>query len=155
MGAKWRFWENSHSSLGIKPELLFPTGDNDKGLGIGRTSVAVTLLASHTGGLWTVHGNVGFGAYRYEDAGQREANHRLVWRTSVAAGYQVNEQLLLIADTGIAKNLQKNVKKHPVFLLFGFIYSPKTNVDLDFGIKMGLNAAEVDRQTGIGYTLRF
>lgn len=154
-GAKWRFWEIPRSSLAIKPELFLPTGNELRGLGNGSPSLAVTLLASHTYGRWGVDGNIGLTANRYKVPPFSDARHLIVWRASVALAYSLNDRLVVVADTGIARNIEKAEKTNPAFILIGTIYSPRQHVDIDIGIKAGLNAAEVKRQVGAGLSVRF
>jgi Putative MetA-pathway of phenol degradation len=154
-GAKWRFWESTRSALAVKPELFLPTGNGLRGLGNGSPSLGVTLLATHTSGRWGFDGNIGFSANRYRVPSFENTRHLFVWRTSVAIAYRPNEQWAVVADTGIARNIEKAANTNPAFLLVGAIYSPRENVDIDIGFKSGLNSAEVDRQVGAGLTVRF
>lgn len=155
IGMKWRFWQDARTSLALKPEVFFPTGDESRGLGNGRTSAAVVLLASHGFGPWTVHGNVGLTANRYKLSEVSNVFHQAIWRVSGAVAYAVSPHWTVMADTGIARNAEKAGNVNPVFILFAAIYSPQKNIDLDMGIKGGLNAFEVDRQLGAGVTIRY
>jgi hypothetical protein len=155
LGAKWRFWNGQQTSMALKPELFIPTGDEEAGLGTGRASGAVALLASHNGPAWTFHGNVGVSVNRFKLSSARRESRAVTWRTSVAATYALNPWWTAVADIGIAQNLQKAAGKHPAFMLFGFIYSPTSELDFDVGLKAGLTSAEVHRQFGAGITLRF
>lgn len=155
IGAKWRFMEREHTSLGLKPELSFPTGDEQAGLGTGRTSAGIALLGSHQMDAWTLLANAGFSVRRYALAEDRDQNRKVVWRMSFAGIHELNEQWKLVVDTGLARNDARTVRTNPAFMLLGLIYSPSSNVDLDAGVKAGLNSAEVHRQVGVGVTLRF
>ena len=155
LGAKWRFWQSPQSSLAIKPELFLPTGNQLRGLGNGSPSLGITLLTSHTFGRWGFDGNIGFTANRYKVPPFDDARHLVVWRASAAVAYSLSARWVVVADTGIARNIEKAAKTNPAFILFGAIYSPRQNVDIDIGIKAGLNAAEVDRQVGASLTVRF
>ncbi len=155
LGIKWRFWKNEQTSLALKPELILATGDESKQLGNGRTSGALTLLASSEHAPWTFHGNIGVQVNNYRSAVLRDANQRLLWRVSAAAVYEVTPQVNLLADIGASRNIEKTIRTNPAFFLVGLIYAPTKKVDVDAGLKFGLKAAEADRQFGVGITYRF
>jgi hypothetical protein len=154
-GAKWRFWQNERTSLAFKPELYLATGNASKGLGNGSASLGLTLIASHIVGRWGFDGNIGLTANRYREPPFDDARHLIVWRVSGALAYNLNARWTLVADTGAARNIEKAGKTNPAFILAGVIYTPRRNVDIDFGLRAGLNAAEVHRQAGAGLTVRF
>lgn len=154
-GAKWRFVEDGQTTLGLKSELFFPTGDENAGLGTGRARAGVTLLASQQVEGWTFLGNAGFSLNRYAIPADRDQFRRITWRVSAAAIHEVADEWKAVIDTGIARNDMRGDRKHPAFLLLGLIYSPTDKLDFDIGWKAGLNAAEVHRQVGAGVTLRF
>jgi hypothetical protein len=155
IGAKWRFMESDYTSLGLKPELSFPTGDEQAGRGTGRTGAGLSLLGSHQMDAWTFLANIGCSLKRYALPEDRDQNRRVVWRTSFAAIHALSEQWKVAVDAGAARNELHAVRTNPAFILFGVIYSPSSKVDLDAGVKAGLNSAEVHRQAGVGVTLRF
>jgi hypothetical protein len=155
VGAKWRFLDQNGSSLALKPELLLPGGGESKGIGSGRTSMALALLATREAAPWTWLGTFGVAYNRYEDPAVAAANRSLLWRLSGGFAYHTAPALALVADFGVASNSDSSSRVHPAFALAGLIYSPSKNLDLDLGLKFGLNRAEVDRQLGAGLTLRF
>lgn len=155
LGAKWRFWEQQSTSIGIKPELLLPSGNVDRALGTGRAGMAVTMLASHDFAPWTLHANVGFIMYRYKDVASDDVARRAVWRVSTAASYAVSDTVAVVFDLGAARNPERTIRANPAFTLVGLIYAPVPEIDLDVGVKFGLNRAEVHRQVGAGLTIRF
>jgi hypothetical protein len=154
-GAKWRFWQNERSSLAVKPELFLATGNAAKGLGKGSASLALTLIASHIVGRWGFDANIGITANRDRDPPFDDGRHLIVWRISGALAYTLTPRWTLVADTGIARNAEKAGKTNPAFILAGAIYTPRSNVDIDIGIKAGLTSVEVHRQAGAGLTVRF
>ncbi|HYD60253.1 MAG TPA: transporter [Noviherbaspirillum sp.] len=155
IGAKWRFMEGERSSWGLKSELFFPAGDEKRGLGTGRARAGVTLLGAYQVDAWTFLGNIGVTHNRYAIPSDREQNRKVVWRLSAAALYAFDEHWKAVVDAGAAHNEQKAVGTHPAFILLGLIYSPSGKMDVDVGVKVGLNSAEVHRQVGAGLTLRF
>lgn len=155
VGGKWRFWEQDKTSIAIKPELLLPSGKVDRELGTGRAGALTTLLLTHDAEPWTFHANVGFQVNRYRDGPRDEASRRTIWRASVAAAYPVNEKAVLVFDAGAARNPERASRANPAFALVGVIYSPTPDADVDIGVKVGLNSAEMNRQVGAGLTIRF
>jgi hypothetical protein len=155
VGLKWRMWEEGNTSLAIKPELVLPTGNEDKGLGNGNPGMQATVLLTHSTGPWNLHANLGLtrNSYRASEA-KRQFQDKL-WRASVAASYALGDQFRLVADLGTERNIDRSNRKRPAFALIGIIYAPTDAVDLDIGIKAGLNDAEADRQVGAGLTFRF
>ena len=155
LGAKWRYYERDGLALAFKPEFFVPSGDAEKGLGNGKSSLGLTAIASYETGSWTLHGNAGLKYNRYQLDGDDASKRRLVWRTSDAAWYALNQQLRLEADNGVAQNTDRANRTWPAYGLVGVIWSPNETVDLDVGAKFGLNKAEVTRQFGVGVTLHF
>ena len=54
------------------------------------------------------------------------------------------EILRAVGNIGIETNEDDTSDTHPVFLLGGMIYRAADNLDLDLGVKGGLNKAETD-----------
>ncbi len=159
VGAKWRFYENGPFSAAAKPELVLPTGNADKGMGNGRASPAMLLIGAYQHDAWLFLGNVGAIFNRYGVQADQDDNYAWIWRTSVAAVYAVNEQWRLLADTGLMRNTNRTISTAPAYFLVGTIYSPRKQLDLDAGMKWGLNCrlcdAQTGRQFGVGLTWRF
>jgi len=154
-GVKWRVFERDGLSLALKPELLTATGNVDKGLGNGKTSAAFTAIASYETGDWALHGNAGVDLNRYQRDEDAEARRKMVWRASTAAVYALNDHWRLLADTGVAQNVERANRAWPAFALVGAIWSPNQAVDIDIGARFSLNRAEVTRQLGVGLTLHY
>ncbi len=54
------------------------------------------------------------------------------------------KNLKLVGNIGMERNPEKGTSKHPAFILGGVIYSISENIDIDFGVKGGLNKSETD-----------
>lgn len=167
LGVKWRLLEDESFSLALKPELTFPSGDPNKGLGHGRNSMSLTLIGSYQADSWAFSGNLAAYYNRYRLLSDQQANRTMVWRASAAALYAINPKWSLVLDTGIVSNTERasdssgdrHASSNPGYILSGAIYSPTPNIDLDAGIKFGLGcgacAAQIQRQLGVGVTWRF
>jgi hypothetical protein len=155
VGLKWRILESDHTSVAVRPEILLPSGGEDRELGSGRGGMALTLIATHESGPWTFHGNAGLDLNRYRQDAAIAAHRNGRWRMSAAAAYQTAPGLAVVSDIGIARNSDPASHVNPAYFLTGLIYSPRKDLDLDAGVKFGLNHAEANRQVGIGITSRF
>jgi hypothetical protein len=65
------------------------------------------------------------------------------------------ESLKLVADIGAERNPDVASDTPPAFILSGLIYSLSESVDVDAGIKWGLNSPELDISFLAGLTFRF
>jgi hypothetical protein len=147
---KWRFFEKEKFSLALKPGLSLPTGDDEKGLGSGKVNFSTFLIATGDFDPLSIHANLGY--LRNENDVDERKN---LWHASVGAEYAAMEELTLVGNIGIEQNTDRNVNTHPAFILGGLIYSISEQVDIDFGIKAGLNDPETDYAILAGLAWRF
>ena len=144
---KWRFYEKDGLSLALKPGIIIPTGDENKGLSDGKMSYSLFLIKTKEMEPFTFHFNLGYTKNRKE--------LRDIWHYSLAGEYKVTKPLRIVANVGGESNPDRGSHVHPLFLLGGLIYSVNENFDIDFGVKTGLNKAEADYTLLAGITLRF
>jgi hypothetical protein len=147
---KWRFYEHDDLSLAIKPGLTLPTGDDDKGLGAGKTTYSLFFITTKEMDPWAVHLN--FGYIRNENTLDEEKN---IWHASIASTVALTEKLTAVANLGVESNTDKLAGTDPAFALAGLVYALSEEVDLDCGIKYGLNDPETDRTVLAGLTWKF
>lgn len=100
LGAKWRFFENGGFSLGIKPEWIAASGDEDKALGNGKDSYALTLMAQVETDDVTWLFNYGTTRNRFRRQSDSLANRKAVDRVSAAMLYGVTDAITLLVDVG-------------------------------------------------------
>ncbi len=136
---KWRFYEKDGLSLGLKPGISIPTGDEEKGLGSGRVAYSVFFITSKEMEPWAFHLNLGY--MRNENKADEREN---LWHASIAAQVEAVKDLNVVANIGLERNTDRLVNTHPAFILGGIIYSLSENFDIDFGIKVGLDKPETD-----------
>ena len=144
---KWRFYETEHCSLALKPGITFPTGDDDNGLGDGKAAYSAVFIATGSVDPVTLHMNLGYTKNRKE--------LRNVWNYSLAAEYELGNDLLLVGNVGGETNSDKEAGTHPAFVLGGVIYNVNESLSVDLGIKAGLNKAEPDYAVLAGLTFAF
>lgn len=154
---KWRFYEipDSGFSLALKPGITLPTGDENKGLGTGKISSNVTLIATREAKLATFHVNLGYSRNAYKLDEISESSRKNIWHASMASELNVTDKLRAVADIGIETNPDKESDTDPAYILGGLVYAVNDNTDLDIGIKGGLNDAETDTTLLAGVTMRF
>jgi hypothetical protein len=149
---KWRFYEREGFSLALKPGITLPTGDDERGLGNGRVSWGGTLIATQELKLVTLHLNLGYAHNEFaDDDGQRKD----ILSASLAATTQLTEKLQLVANVGAESNGESGNSTWPAFALAGAIWNVRENLDLDLGVKVGLNDQEADVTGLAGVVVRF
>lgn len=147
---KWRIYEQDKLSFALKPLLMLPTGNSDKGLGSDRLQPGVTGIASWGDEKFTVLGNVG-----YLRADNKVGENKDIWSASVATLVSVADQFRLVAELGSYRNCDPETSKNPIFGNVGLVFSPNDKLDLDIGYRKGLNKAEVKYSVGAGVTVRW
>ncbi len=148
------FYEKEGLTLALKPGLSLPTGDEEKGLGNGKMSYSAFFITTKESEPWAFHFNVGYVRNEYKLDVDNEANRKDIWHISLASQVEVIKDLNLVANIGMERNPDKTSDTHPAFILGGFIYSVSENVDIDMGIKSGLNKTETDYSILVGITWR-
>ena len=147
---KWRFFENNGWSLALKPGLSLPTGDEDRGLGAGRTSYRLFLIGTKEFESVAFHVNGGY--IRNENNFEERQD---IWHASVAAEVEVIKDLKLMANAGMERNPDPSSDNHPAFALGGIAYDVSEKITLDAGMKYGLTSTETDWTVLTGLTIRF
>jgi hypothetical protein len=152
---KWRFWELEGFSLAIKPGLTLPTGDEDRGQGTGRVSGGVTLITTKEIAPVTIHLNTAYFRNEYGLESDRQANRRDIIRASLAALTEIVKNLQLTAEAGTESNCDRGSRTWPAFVTVGVIYSLRDNIDIDMGVKYGLNDPATDLALLAGASIHF
>lgn len=156
---KWRFYESNGLSFAIKPGVTLPTGDENQGLGTGKTSWGANFIATYDATPWQINGNVAYGHARYKLAQDEVANRSDLWRVSVGAAYSARDDLRLVGEAGVRTNPARDDPYLPghtgSFAMLGLIYSPDSKIDLAVGYRKGLNNAEPDWAIVAGATFRW
>jgi hypothetical protein len=155
LGLKWRFFENGDTSVAFKTSVSLANANDEKGFGSGRSNISTLLILSQNVGAWVFHYNLGLQTNRFKSQDMQDANRSSLWQTSAAATYALTPELRAVADIGVKRNADISTQKNPSYALTGVIYSPHKSVDLDAGLKFGLNDASIRRQFGAGVTLHF
>lgn len=157
---KWRFYEKSGTSLALKPGLVLPTGDEDRGLGTGKLSWGVNLILTQELKPWTFLVNVAYARARYKLPADAEANRAHLWRASAGVAYYVRDDVRLVGEAGTRTNSANDDPFLPGrtghFAMLGLIYSPSDNLDFDIGVRRShKHRAEFDTAILFGATFRW
>lgn len=155
---KWRFYEHDGLSLGLKPGIYFATGNENKGLGNGRTSYGLNFLVTQEIDKLTLLGNLAYNRNKYP-SDLEDVNRSNLWRVSAGFGYKLTETFSLVGEAGVKTNQARNDDSFPEitarFGMLGMVYSPNSDMDFDFGIRKGLNKADYDTVYLLGATFRW
>lgn len=154
LGAKWKFFQADGLSMGLKPELRIPSGDQQKDLGDGESGAALLWMTQYEWGDFTWLFNLGSERHRFSDSTQAALHQENIHKVSLATLYAIDKQWTVLVDVGKRTNALKS-EQSPEAIVFGVIYHPSEDVDVDIGYKKALNHAETDRQIGLRVTWRF
>lgn len=134
--AKWRFWDSEFVKVALKPGLTLPSGDFRKGLGAGKPIPSIFLVSTFEREPWIWNVHVGY--LRNES---RLDERRDLLHLSGSVVYRMNPQLQWALDLSVDSNVDKHEATLPAVALAAAIYSPTEHIDLDLGVKIGLNSA--------------
>jgi hypothetical protein len=133
---KWRFWEDDFAKIALKPGLTVPSGNFREGLGTGQVVPSIFLVSTFERDAWIWNIHVGY--VRNEN---RVDERRDLFHVSGSVIYQMTPQLQWALDLSADSNADKEDGTFPAVALAAVIYSPTDRVDLDLGMKAGLNSA--------------
>lgn len=146
---KWRFYEEGKLGVALKSGITLPTGDENRGLGTGKSNASALLIASIDLEPVELHVTGGYIGNRNVADEKTRIRH-----LSVGGLFSVGD-FKLVADIGRYTTVDRSLDKSSVFGILGTIWSPNDDVDLDVGVKWGLSDPETDRALLAGVTLRF
>lgn len=147
---KWRFFERGGLSLGVKPGISLPTGDEKKFLGAGRVTWGALLIGSYETGQLAFHSHVGYREYR--NVVELKTS---LWHVSVAATWQVVDSVKLVADLSRDTNPVPGYSTPLDYVIAGAIWTPVKSLDLDIGYRHGASGPALDHGLLAGVTLRW
>jgi len=136
--------------VALKPGLSLPAGSANKGLGTGRSGFWTWAVAGKTTGPRHYYLNAGYKLNRNK-VGEKED----ILRGSAAAAYEIKPKTLVSLDLAAETNSDPSDSRVPLELIMGFIWSPSDSVDLDAGLKTGLNGAAEGSGFLAGAAFRF
>jgi hypothetical protein len=159
LGAKWRFleYETSRTSFALKPELLLPVSEAGEanGLGTGKLSWALTLIATREVAFGAVHANLAAGRLRFRYPASPAST---TLSLSIAPVWDIAPGWKLALDLGYASEGAGGVTTRSRFVGFGAIYSPSEDLDFALGAFRTTTSSEPRARTDLataGITWRF
>jgi hypothetical protein len=147
---KWRFFERGAFSLGLKPGMMLPTGDEQKGLGAGRTGWNTLFILSYEPGPFAFHTHAGYKRHR-NAFGERES----LTHFSGALVWKLVDSVKLVADYARDTQPDPAAGRSERHAVLGAIWSVTPDFDLDLGVKWGHGSAVLDRALLLGMALRW
>jgi hypothetical protein len=147
---KWRLYDTDGLSFALKPGITFPTGNEDRGLGAGRATYSIFFITTKELDPLAFHLNLGYARNENKIDERKD-----IWHASLASEVEIVDGLKAVANIGIERNPDKSSSTAPAFILGGLIYSLLENLDIDLGLKVGLNKPEIDYSILAGVALRF
>lgn len=148
--AKWRFYEIKGFTFALKPGIIIPLGDDDKGLGNGKVGYSTFLIATKEMDPWAFHANL---AYKRNE--NTQGSRTDLWHASIAAVRGITKTFRVAADLGIDTNTDPTSSRDVAYIIGGVIYSPLQNLDFDLGAKYFLTGPDTNYSLLAGLTVRF
>ena len=156
---KWRFYDADGLSFAVKPGMTLPTGNESRGLGLGRTSWGINFIADYDVKPWAWFANLAYFHPRFANPQVAAGARDHLWRASVGTTYEVRDNFWLAAELGVRTNETRDDPFLPgrraQYAMLGLIFSPAEKIDLDIGLRKGLNRAETDTVFLVGATFRW
>ena len=149
LGVKWRFYKQDLLSFGVRPGLLLPTGNEDRGLGSGHLGWNVPLFLSYQPERWAFHAQV---AYLHES--KATFRRETVWQGSASLWLKPTPELKLVSDLSYATHPDPSVHHTIRHTILGAIYSVTKSFDVDAGYRKG-NGFVFDHAWMAGITVRW
>src|SRR5574341_28681 len=147
---KWRFYENGGLSLGLKPGVTLPAGNDRKGLGAGKYGYSAYVIATEAMDPWAFHLNFG-----YLRNNNRHDERENLCHLSLAMEYRIKDPVRIVANIGQERSPDRTIDRKAAFALAGVVYGITKDLDIDIGIKAGINDPETDSTVLAGMAWRF
>lgn len=154
-GIKYRFFEKDEFGLAVKPFVLIPTGDEEKGLGYGKTSYGIKFIASKEMDPIAIHLNVGYARLEYEIEEVKEVSRNDIYGASLAVEWMAVKDLRIVGNVGIETNQVKEMDEHPAFALAGVIYEIGGGFAVDAGVRVGITEPAEDYAILVGLSYEY
>lgn len=147
---KLRVYKQDRFAFALKEETIFPSGNQEKGLGKDRVQTLINAIFSWGDSRLEYLGNVG-----YYDNRNKDGERRGVVTASGAARLRVAEHWRVVGEIASHSNYNPDSPKYQSMGGIGVIYSPLAMLDLDLGIHHGLNRESPLYSLGAGAAFRW
>jgi len=78
-----------------------------------------------------------------------------LWHASLAGEWKLTKKFKIVGNIGVDRSPDTGTSIDPVFLLGGLVYSLSDKIDLDLGLKRGLNDSLYDFTLIGGISIKF
>lgn len=147
--AKFGAGQRAGWDLAVKPGFSLPAGNEKRSLGAGKGGVWIYGVAGREVGPGDLFLNAGFMLNRNSfDEDENILSASVMGTAEVMTGFSAALEL------AVETNPDKQATNHPLSALLGLIWSPYDTLDLDLGVRAGLNDAAEDLGLIAGLTLR-
>jgi opacity protein-like surface antigen len=145
IGAKFNFLNVDKTTVSVKPFILLPVGEYNKGFGEGGFGFGANLIASlELDKQITVDGNL---VIRHQNSKNDSYNE---FGISVAGKLQATRDLKGVAELALLSGSRTDA-----FVTAGAIFAVQKNLDIDGGLRLGLSHASDDYALLAGATFKF
>jgi len=146
---KWRFFERGPFTMGVKPSLLLPGGDPQKGTGTGELNWAVTLIGGYQVGNFAVHADALYQRNKNTFSARDPLSH-------VSAGvlYRLGS-VQLVADFTRETSLDPANDEAARYNVVGVIWTVRPDFGLGMGYKTGGGGTSLDHSWLFGAAVRW
>lgn len=151
---KYRLIDESNSgpSLLVKPTFKIPTGDEDKGLGSGKSDAGILLVLSKSFGNFVTYLNTGYNMLDLPK--DKFWNDNTVF-LGLGFSQSVNAKFTLLGELTYEPNFNSKRSDDPFDVVWGVAYNLNATTTLDVALRSGLTDASQDYSVISGVTLNF
>ena len=146
---KYRVWgeRDLYPALTLKPFLKFPTADENKGLGSGKTDFGLTAGFSESFMGFNLHGD---GTYLV--FGEKDVTDQM--SLGLAGEFEIAKGINFVSEFRYGNNFNSSRKDDPASFMAG-LQTEIAGALFDAGLTLGLNNAAPDYVFTVGVTLKF
>ncbi len=135
---KWNFYKTEGLNFALKPGFGIPTGDHKQGLGCGDFTYSLFFITSYHYEPVTLHFNAGY------LSNENRIHERVrLWHISLAAEFDLNDRFKAVMNLAADRNAQPGNYSPPLCFVNGIVYALNENIEMDLGLKTGLNTKEL------------
>jgi hypothetical protein len=143
---------DSHPAFLIKPTFKIPNGDEEKGLGSGKSDAGILLVLSKSFGNFSGYLNAGYNMLDLPKDNFWSDNTAFL---GLGFSQTVNAKFTLLGELTYEPNFNAKRSDDPVDAVWGAAYNLNPAVTLDFALRSGLTDASQNYSVISGVTLNF
>jgi hypothetical protein len=145
-GVKYNFLSMDNVTFAVKPFIVMPIGNENKGLGEGGFGFGVVgVLSAELDKHISVDGNISFRTQGVK-GGEGGEDYNL-YGASVAGKYEATNELKIVGEFTASKPDVTDAK-WATYLTAGAVYALNKNIDVDCGLRFGITS---DASDDIGF----